>query len=318
MNKYSTCIIGCGNVAGMYGGMNNSRPQTHASTYINNPNTEIIAVVEPDENKAMVFCEKWNIDQHFSSIDLMLNAVSPEIVSICSPTINHFSDINMVCKSDALGIFIEKPLSNKIDECKEIVTLSKDLAVAVNYFRRWNKDIQAIKSRIADNEFGEIRQITIQYTKGMKNNGSHMVDLLLWIFDEMTFESKTKEYEKVDEDQGVDCCFRLSNSAQVNFIHIPNVDYVFIEVDMLFDDFLIRLSQRGQFIQIYEKTLDEDYKVFNKLELSYEKETNWNDCFSNAIDNLIGNIEGTEEILCSADDALKTSLICDEVISSKT
>ena len=87
---------------------------------------------------------------------------------------------------------------------------------------------------------------------------------------------------------------------------------------MLFDDFLIRLSQRGQFIQIYEKTLDEDYKVFNKLELSYEKETNWNDCFSNAIDNLIGNIEGTEEILCSADAALKTSLICDEVISSKT
>ena len=69
--KYSTCIIGCGNVAGMYGGMNNSRPQTHASAYINNPNTEIIAVVEPDEDKAMVFCEKWNIDQHFSSIDLM-------------------------------------------------------------------------------------------------------------------------------------------------------------------------------------------------------------------------------------------------------
>ena len=61
--------------------------------------------------------------------------------------------------------------------------MTKDMTVAVNYFRRWNKDLQKIKLNIDDNSYGDIKKVIVHYTKGIKNNGTHILDLLFWFLE---------------------------------------------------------------------------------------------------------------------------------------
>ncbi len=139
MKKYSAAIIGCGNVAGMYGDMSEKNIQCHAQAYQNNSRTELKAVYDPDIDSLESFCEKWGVDKGYASLKEMIDTECPEIISICSPTKVHFKHFEFVAGLPIKGIFAEKPLSNDLKEAKQIVEMTKDMVVAVNYFRRWNK-----------------------------------------------------------------------------------------------------------------------------------------------------------------------------------
>ena len=125
MKKYATAIIGCGNVAGMYGDIDDKNVQSHAQAYQNNAKTELKAVFDPDKENLSKFCKKWNIKNGYISLDKMIKEQTPEIVSICSPTQYHYQHFKYLVTIPVLGIFAEKPMSNDLKECQKIVELTK-------------------------------------------------------------------------------------------------------------------------------------------------------------------------------------------------
>jgi len=316
MRVYDVALIGCGNVAGMYGDATNKLLQTHAYAYSKNPRTNLVAAADIDKNRLDKFCRKWGVENKFLSVKQMMEDINPEIVSICSPTSYHYQHLKLVSSHSISGVFLEKPLSDDINECKKIMQMRHSFPIAINYFRRWNIDFQQLKENFDQCLYGDIKKVTAHYTKGLKNNGSHIIDLLLWFLGDLQLEKVLRKYLKIDNDFGVDCLLSSKGDIPITLIHIQEVDYVFIELEIICEKGLVRISQRGQKIDIYKKQTDPDYKVFNRLDLDQSIETRWNDSFSNAIENLVLAIEGKEKVSCTKEDAYKVSLLCEEILMS--
>ncbi len=314
MKKYSAAIVGCGNVAGMYGLFDDKSIQCHAQAYQNNSRTELKAAFDPNPQRLDQFCSKWNVNAGYSSIEEMIEKEKPEIVSICSPTEYHLEHFTYLSSQPIKAIFAEKPLSNNIDQSRKIVELTKEMIVAVNYFRRWNLHFQILKEEIQDGKYGKVKKIISHHTKGIKNNGSHILDFINWFFGPIELERVIKKYEMID-DLGVDCLLTCNSGIPIILSHIPNVDYVYIEIEIICDEAVIKISQRGQAISIFQREKDPNYQVFNRVLLGREIETDWNNCFEKAILNIVSSIENEDKILCTPEDALKTSILCENIIS---
>ena len=120
----------------------------------------------------------------------------------------------------------------------------------------------------------------------------------------------------INKDQGADCLLSLGNGAQIFLIHVPELDYVLIEVEIVCECGMIKITQRGQEIQIYKKEKDLFYNVFSKLELARSYETDWLNCFNNVVDNIISAIEKGETISCTPEDALRVGRLCDKILKT--
>ena len=224
--------------------------------------------------------------------------------------------LNSLLIKTSLQSLLKKPLSDDLDEAKKIVEMTKDMTVAVNYFRRWNKDLQKIKLNIDDNSYGDIKKVIVHYTKGIKNNGTHILDLLFWFFGKLNLEQVFKKYTSIDNDIGVDCLLSASKDIPIIFSHVPDVDYVYIEIEILSESGVLKINQRGQSITVFSIEKDPDYSVFNRLIKDNECDTRWKKCFEGAVGNIISNIESGEKLLCTPEDALITSILAEEIIQN--
>ena len=173
-----------------------------------------------------------------------------------------------------------------------------------------------MKKEIENNKYGKVKKIITHHTKGVKNNGSHVLDFLSWFFGELELEKVIKKYEIVDDDLGADCLLSTATGVPIILSHIPKVDYVYVEIEIICDHGVIKISQRGQNIVILFKEKDPDYQVFNRVAIKEEIETNWNDCFERAITNIISSIEDGQKILCTPEEAFQTSILCESIISN--
>ena len=311
-------IIGCGQIAGGYDvDCNKGWSLTHACSYNLIDNVELVAVCDPDAEIRESFCRKWNIQKQYASHAEMLSDLELDIVSICSPTEYHLDAFRAISGVKAIkGIFCEKPLSYELNEAREIASLAQDKVVSLNYFRRWNLSLQALRKKLQSGEYGSVQYITIRYTKGLLTNGSHLVDLLYWIFGVPVSTETYHIYKTTQNDSGADFRMVFQNGMTAVFLHIPTVPYVYIEIDILTDLGKLSIKQRGQQIEWSDVIIDPDYNTFNMLKPSPTEETQWRDCLTRAIKELIDAIEQGGEVSCTPVDGVKVGEICAGILSS--
>jgi predicted dehydrogenase len=176
-------IIGCGNIAG---GFDAERPAdnfpfSHAGAYIKHGGFEISACVEPDHAKRHAFMQRWTVAKGFSSITDVLKASERfDVISVCSRTSAHYHDVLAAIELKPRLIFCEKPVTPSVAQTVELVERCKasEILLIVNHTRRWDPDVIRLRGDIRNGVWGAIRTVTGIYTKGILNNGSHMIDLL--------------------------------------------------------------------------------------------------------------------------------------------
>lgn len=181
--RYSVAIIGCGRIAGGYdwNRPTDALPLTHASAYNHNSQFQLLACVDPDFGRARAFAERWNVDHALTAIrDLKAFTHQVDVISICSPTALHADHIAAVLELGPQLIFCEKPLTLDIATSRSIVDLTRQAGVllAVNYTRRWDPKMRDLVKTLASGDLGTLRSVVATYSKGVLNNGSHMIDLL--------------------------------------------------------------------------------------------------------------------------------------------
>ena len=133
--------------------------------------------------------------------------------------------------------------------------------------------------------------------------------ILNWIFGYPT-EIKTRNCKRIEKFFFSDFSLTFNNSV-IDINHVKNVDYVFIEVDLIFTKGRIRITQRGQNLSVGKIVKDNNYG-FNIIA---EKEiiTSWDDCFRNAYKNIQECIIEKNVNKCDINDALKVHKILEEV-----
>lgn len=188
MTKHKCLVVGLGNI-GMKYDLDLEFEEfvlTHCAAISGHNDFVLSAGVDLNKENRDIFEGTFN-SPAFDNIDIAIKEVRPAVGVICCPTNDHYAAfISLVESQDIKAIFCEKPLSYDIIEAQEMVNICAkyDVPLYVNYMRRADPNVVEIKRRITSGEIAGPIKVSAWYSKGLLNNGSHLVDLAsYWLGD---------------------------------------------------------------------------------------------------------------------------------------
>ena len=110
-------IVGCGNIGGRFdqGRSLSDFPLTHAGAFSRDTRFDLAACVEPDDNRRTEFMQAWGVKDGFRSISELIGLDERfDVISICSPTVNHAKDLDAALCLKPKLIFCEKPVTSSL------------------------------------------------------------------------------------------------------------------------------------------------------------------------------------------------------------
>lgn len=145
--KVRTAVIGAGKMGGI-----------HAKVYDQLEQSDFIAVVDIDADKAKPLAEQYNCSA-FSDYNEILDKV--DAVTIATPTVTHLNLAKLFIENN-IAVLIEKPLAANVTEGRNIAELAKkhDVVAAVGHSERCNPVVQAIKRLDIEPKFIEANRIS--------------------------------------------------------------------------------------------------------------------------------------------------------------
>jgi len=312
-NRYKAVIIGAGNVGAFYSAPDiNNGIMTHAHAYKHEKRTELVAFVDSDKNKAERAAKMW-CTNYYANIHEMFKKERPDIVSICVPDSVHKKILEGCLEYKPKLVFCEKPLTTDIESASCLVDeyLKAGIFLAVNFTRRWNRYMITLKKEIEENKYGNVLNIMGIYTKGILHNGSHLVDILRYLFGEVRDAlvlGARVDWKK--NDPALDAFLRFHNGYTAHIVPADERKYSIFDLDLLFEDGRFYLSEFGNRITYYKAIDSLNPKGYRELRLSDTKDIGLTGTILKAVENLINAVEGKEELLCSGVHALATQKVC--------
>lgn len=144
--------------------------------------------------------------QGFPTIDVGLEKFYPDVVLVCTPPVHHVAQAMQALRAGA-HVFIEKPLSNRMDGLTELreEAAKRGAVVQVGYNLRFHAPIQKLKQLVDEAVVGKILWAHVEagsylpdwrpwqdyrksYTAirelggGILLDGSHELDYVTWLF----------------------------------------------------------------------------------------------------------------------------------------
>ena len=144
-------IIGCGNIA-----------NSHAGTYVKQPDAKIVAVCDLIEDRAREFAAKHGLEDCaiYTDYKEMLAKEGLDCVSVCTYNRQHAP-----CAIDALdagvNVIVEKPLCVTLEEGIEMMKAEKRSGkiLSIGFQPRFNDNMKEIKKIVESGELGDIYYI---------------------------------------------------------------------------------------------------------------------------------------------------------------
>ena len=100
-----------------------SMGQNHARVY--NEISNLVGVADTDESQARKIADRLGV-KYYKNYEEMLKEV--DAVTIAVPTIYH-REVAKICSESRVHIMLEKPISNNIQDSKEIVNNAEDAGI---------------------------------------------------------------------------------------------------------------------------------------------------------------------------------------------
>jgi predicted dehydrogenase len=230
-------IIGCGFIAGL-----NDIPKrdkavrSHAKAYWLEPRAKLVAVADRDSARAREFASRWRVPRVYRTARTLMEAESPDIVSICTPDETHLDVFEECVGSPGLkAIWCEKPLGTDIRRAERLVQICQErgIVIAVNYQRRWDPLVGHLRQVVQEGKLGDLQRVVVYYGKGILHNGSHAIDLLLdWLGRPQTLKVTGKIFDFVPGDPTVDAWLKMKG-VPVFLIGVDSRHYSLFEMDFL-------------------------------------------------------------------------------------
>jgi predicted dehydrogenase len=145
--KVRTAVVGAGKMGTI-----------HSKVYDQLPQSELVAVVDIDAEKAGKLAQQYNCEA-FTDYSDILDKV--DAVTIATPTVTHLKLVEAFIKNK-VAVLVEKPLAADVNEGREIVNLARqnNVVVAVGHSERCNPVVQAIKRLDIEPKFIEANRIS--------------------------------------------------------------------------------------------------------------------------------------------------------------
>ncbi len=189
MNTVRAAVVGLGQIGQGYDYdlSDSGVVLTHARAYAAHEGYLLVAGVDTDVGQRDRFTARFG-QPAYPDAASMMERHRPDVISICAPMEQHLRIFRQVIPFGPRAVLCEKPMTGVLSEAKEMLRLAKanHCALAVNYIRRFEPGVLALKKALQQGGAGEIEKGVCWYSKGIVNNGSHFIDLLSFLLGDVT------------------------------------------------------------------------------------------------------------------------------------
>jgi len=309
-----TLLVGCGNIAGGFDMDQNGLPFTHAGAYKNNLSFDIIGCIDPDKKKLSKFSKYWSIKYKFSNLHEAKNSnLDFDVISICSPTLSHFENIVDAIKLKPKVIFCEKPLTKKYEDAVTLKNMceKEGIILAVNYNRRWDPEVAKLKNEINKGELGSIRSVIGRYNKGILNNGSHMVDLLNYLFGSLKIvTAMTPISDFSNDDPTITALLKTNDEIPIHLTAAHASDNALFELELIGSKKTKSMRDGGLNWSSRMIVENQRFKGYKNLGKEVYSEGRYLETMTFAVENIYNFIAKGEKIKCTGQEACAALKIC--------
>lgn len=316
-------IIGCGDIAGGYDARhqgNTAQITTHVAAYNALDTVQVVACVDPDEDQRRAFAKRWDIENHYPSLEDCLSDLDAlDIASICSSTANHADSLGALLDYQIKGVFCEKPLTADIKEAHKLVPAyaQANIPLAVNYLRRWNADIILLKQQLDNGIWKKPVSVHGLYSGGLLHNGSHMIDLLRYLFGNINPISATSTMP-LNDDCAADLELIVGTDTPCTIRACDKTMFHTFELTLVCENGVIALEDWSRLLVTRELVTDPLVQNRSILGPRQEQETHWHSAMMGAVQNVTNSILLGEKLSSDGASALETQKLCDQLFSMTT
>lgn len=316
---YKVLIIGCGNMAGGYDLMQpeDALPLGHSKAFAKHGGFTVSACVDPDAVKRAAFQHRWQVPAGFASVQEVAAAGGQfDVISICSPTHAHAADIQSALALKPKVIFCEKPVTSQLQESQRAVQSCADqhVLLAVNYSRRWSLQVAQLKAELADSHWGAVRSVSAVYNKGLLNNGSHMIDLLLTLFGPLQIVSVGQAVDDFfSDDPTIDATLlnELGLPIQLNVAHAQ--DYALFEMQIVTEKGVISMEDGGARWRFRHAKPSEQLAGYWFLNSGEWVKPQGSYALTGAVANIFEALQNGAPLASSGSNALQAQALCKQI-----
>lgn len=271
MAAIKTLIIGLGNIGALYD-IDDPSPakRTHLKALIQNNNFEITGLIDPARDKSFKIKNHYNLDERLFYSSLKDYDEQIDLVVFAAPPNNRLEDLKCVSDLGTKFCVFEKPMDTDLQSSLEIIEFcqKKSIQALVNFHRRYDPSLNDFRAQLPDNEIPD--KVVVHYSKGIKNYGSHAIDLLISYFGDASGVLAT--YSNRTDDPLIDGVIEFNNGVHAHLIsHDTNYDLFDFELfykDQKFSllrgttERLVQNSEEGRLYKGYSHLSDP--KVLSK------------------------------------------------------
>lgn len=171
-------IIGCG-----------GRGRSHAEGYTVDPRTTIVACADPSPEARDAFAESYEVSAKYDDYHEMLNAESPDIVSVCTWPHFHREMVEAAAASGARAIHAEKPMAPTWGDARAMHAACDSHGILLTFChqRRFGDTFQSARQLVRDGAIGELQRIEAS-CPNMFDWGTHWFDMMFFFNEETPAE----------------------------------------------------------------------------------------------------------------------------------
>lgn len=319
MQPYQVLIIGCGNIAGGFDAdhASSALPLTHAGAYVQNVHFDLAGCLDPNRLQRDSFASRWDVAECFSApMDLNGRCGAFDVISICSPTAFHSEHLQLALELKPRLVFCEKPVTPHLEQTREwVIRFDRaGVALAINHTRRWAPDVCRLAGDLRDGKWGHIRSAVGHYSKGVLNNGGHMVDLLLLLLGPLELESVGGAvWDFWSDDPSIPAMLHTADGVPVSLSVANAADYAFFELQIVTERGVIAMEDGGAQWR-YRRAVDsEQFKGYRALDAGEYRPGEYAFAMQAAVANIYGALAYGHPLASTGHTALQAQQICEQI-----
>lgn len=327
MNKYTVAIIGAGSIGALkddqYDKPGGDAILTHAHAFHTHPETKILGFIDTDLSKAEQALRKWGGGWGRKIEDpIKQYGVTPDIIIVATPTETHERVLLDLLKLDPLPklVVAEKPFCSTLKQASWVKAQydNAGIPILVDYIRRFEYATMGILTQIRDGEFGKVFHARCLYGRGLRRDGCHAIDLFNYTFGHLTgmeIHHNTAIHDGEPGDLTYNLQLHYDRCYDVQMLGVDSRIYGLFELEFVTEKAIIHFHDWGKWIRIYCPDDEETYGQYKALGRKEGQllQTGLSTALLHMADNCVRYLNGSEPLLCTADDAVRVHRILENV-----
>jgi predicted dehydrogenase len=310
---YKTAVIGCGRIGS---GQDSPSPRlgvySHCEAFQTCTRTEIVAVCDPNAESLKKCQARWKAPMAFSNVEKLLATSKPEIVSICVPDREHASVARLALKAPTTRcVILEKPLAAALPEALEIVEIAErqEIPLLVNYTRRYCDSHRQLREFVQGGGFGKLISMSGLYTKGIFHNGTHWIDLLHFLGEEIQTIHAFGVVDFFGEDPTLNFSFQTRSGAKGFLQGFPKDICTVFETEIRGELGRLRILDSGAEFEWWHNAESPDYAGHRVFQRTSGIVGGLANAILHLVEDAILCLETNSQPICSGRDAIKAMVV---------